>query len=124
MLNAKTVCIALSAGAKKNSSPSTLREFVALFCTKRRNKRRVLGWEVVGWQGVTDFEESAENYFVRILLPRGAGGLAAVRHGEEGPPPAALEALRHREKAEKDTTKSHGGTRGNMGGAVRPMRNR
>ena len=51
-----------------NSSPSTLREFVALFCTERRNKRRGLDWEVVGWQGVTDFEESAENYFGRILL--------------------------------------------------------
>ena len=73
MLNAEAARIAWSAGPQ-NSSPSTLREFVALFCTKRRNKRRVWGWEVVGWQGVKDFEESAENCFGRILLPRRAGG--------------------------------------------------
>ena len=58
MLNAKTARIARSAGPK-NSSPSTLREFVALFCTKKRDKRRVWGWEVVDWQGVTNIEESA-----------------------------------------------------------------
>ena len=28
---------------------------------------------MVDWQGVTDFEESAENYFGRILLPREVG---------------------------------------------------
>ena len=28
---------------------------------------------MVGWQGVTNFEESAENYFGRILLPRRGG---------------------------------------------------
>ena len=43
-----------------------------------------MGWEVVGWQGVTNFEESAENYFGRILLPRRERGLATVRHGGEG----------------------------------------
>ena len=111
----------------KNSSPSTLREFVALFCTKRRNKRRGWSWEVVDWQWVTNFEESVKNYFGRILLPRRAGGLAAVLQAVEGSSPAALEALRHREKAYKDlhevargTTGEHGGIRG----AGRPMRNR
>ena len=72
MLNAKTAGIACSA-EDKNSSPSTLRAFVALFCTQKRNKRRVRGWEVMDWQGVTNFEESKENYFGRILLPRRVG---------------------------------------------------
>ncbi len=64
--------IARSAEAK-NSSPSTLREFVALFCAERRNKRRGVGWEVMDWHRVTDFKESAENYFGRILLPGKVG---------------------------------------------------
>ena len=58
---------------EKKHRPSIEREFVALFCTERRDKRRVLGWEVMGWQGVTNFEESAENYFGRMLLPGRAG---------------------------------------------------
>ena len=44
----------------------------------------MFGWDVMDWQGVTNFDKSAENYFGRILLPRRAGGLAAVRHGGEG----------------------------------------
>ena len=67
MLNAKTACIARSAGPK-SSSPSTIREFVALFCTKGRDKGRGFGWEVVDWQGVGNFDKSEENYFGRILL--------------------------------------------------------
>ena len=57
---------------------------------------------MMDWQGVTNFEKSEGNSFDRILLPGRAGGLAAVRHDGEGSPPAALEALRHRERAEKD----------------------
>ena len=68
MLNAETDGIAHPAHPK-NSSPSTLREFVALFCTKRRDKRRGFGWEVMDGQRVKDFEKSAQNYFGRILLP-------------------------------------------------------
>ena len=56
-------------GREKNTGPLYIREFVAFICTKRRDKRRGLGWEVMDWQVVTDFEESAQNYFGRILLP-------------------------------------------------------
>ena len=66
----------------KNSSPSTLKKFVALFCTERRNKRRVWDREVRDWQGVTNIEESAENYFGRILLPRGGHDGEAGDEGE------------------------------------------
>ena len=68
MLNAETSRIAHPAEGK-NSSPSTLREFVALFCTKKRDKRSGCGWNVVEWQRVKNFEKSAQNYFGRILLP-------------------------------------------------------
>ena len=33
-----------------------------------------VGWEVVEWQRVTNFDKSAENYFVRILLLGRDGG--------------------------------------------------
>ena len=46
---------------EKNTGPLSIREFVACFCTERRDKRRGWGWEVVDWQGVTNFEKSAEN---------------------------------------------------------------
>ena len=45
---------------EKKHSPSIEREFVACFCTKKRNKRRGWGWEVRDWQEVTNLEESAE----------------------------------------------------------------
>ena len=82
MLNAEAARTRM-VSRSQNSSPSTLREFVALFCTKRRDKRRVWGWEVVDWQGVTNFEESAENYFGRMLLSKEMGdeGNAARRGG-------------------------------------------
>ena len=86
MLNAETARIARSADPK--TVVSIYREFVAFFCTKRRDERRVFVWEVIDWQGVTNFEESMENYFGRILLPGGTGGTTAVRHdgevGDEG----------------------------------------
>ena len=71
----------------KNSSPSTLREFVAFFCTKRRDKRKGLVGEVRDWQGVTDFEESVENCFGRMLL---SGSVAARREGFDVLPAAML----------------------------------
>jgi hypothetical protein len=55
-----------------------IREFVALFCTERRDKRRGFGWEVMDWQRVTNFDKSAENYFGRILLPRSAAARREV----------------------------------------------
>ena len=61
-----------------------------------------MDWKVVDWQGVTNFEESVENYFGRILLQRRAGAGRQCGTTGERSPPAALEALRHREKAEKD----------------------
>ena len=48
-------------GREKNTGPLSIREFVAVFCTKRRDKRRVCGWEAMDWQWVTNFEESARN---------------------------------------------------------------
>ena len=74
MLNAKTARITRSAGPQ-NSSPSIEGEFVACFRTERRDKRRGLVREVIGWQGVTNFEESAQNCFGRILLPGRDGAL-------------------------------------------------
>ena len=59
--------------AQKKDGPSTLREFVALFCTKGRDKRRVWGWKVVDGQGVKNYRKSGENYFGRILLPGRTG---------------------------------------------------
>ena len=60
-------------GREKNIGPLSIREFVALFCTKGRDKRRGWGWEVVDGQGVKNFEESAETHFGPLLLPRRAG---------------------------------------------------
>ena len=67
----------------KKDSPSTLRKFVAFFWTKRRDRRRGGGWEVMDWQGVMNLEESAQNYFGRILLPRSDGARRRVWHGGE-----------------------------------------
>ena len=77
MLNAETAGIARSADPK-TVVPLYIREFVALFCTKGRDKRRGWGWEVMDWQGVTNFEESAQNYFGRILLLRSAAARREV----------------------------------------------
>ena len=61
MLNAETDRIVRSANPEKTVAPLSIREFVALFCTERRDKRSVWVGEVMDWQGVKDFEESEEN---------------------------------------------------------------
>ena len=47
---------------------------------------------MVDWQGVTNFEESAENSFGRILLPRKAGGMT-VQGGDTSLAAASLSRL-------------------------------
>ena len=68
-----TAFLTPQSGFRDASAKVGLRELVACFCTKRRDKRRVFGWEVMDWEGVTNFKKSAENDFGRILLPKEMG---------------------------------------------------